>query len=166
MAMKLLDHDLLVSASIDEARAIDDVATLLARLQEASQRRDPRSDNVGPRAKLVGADGDTIEIPSSLYQLIRQIVPLLKRGDAVALVPYHQELTTQEAADFLNMSRQFLVNLLERGELPFTKVGTHRRVRFHDLQAYKERRRDERRRSLAAITALSEESGEYDRADR
>jgi len=113
----------------------------------------------------VGADGDTIDLPSSIYQLIRQIVPLLKRGDAVALVPYQQEITTREAADFLNMSRQFLVNLLERGELPFTKVGTHRRVRFHDLQAYKERR-DERRRSLVAITALSEESGEYDRADR
>jgi len=52
------------------------------------------------------------------------------------------------------------------GAVPFTKVGTHRRVRFHDLLAYKERRRDARRRSLAAITALSEESGEYDRADR
>jgi len=101
-------------------------------------------------------------LPSSIYQVIKQIVPLLKRGDAVALVPYHQELTTQEAADFLNMSRQFLVNLLERGEIPFAKVGTHRRICFHDLLDYKERRRGERRRSLAAMTALSEECGEYD----
>ena len=80
----------------------------------------------------------------------------------MAPVPYHQHLTTQEAADFLNMSRQFFVTLLERGELPFEKVGTHRCVRFKDLLEYKERRRAERRKALAELTALAEESGDYD----
>jgi len=162
MVTKALDHDLLVSAGLDEAQAIEEVGTLLARLQEARTQREQPEGSPRPRARLVGANGDTIEFPSSIYQVIKQIVPLLKRGDAVALVPYHQELTTQEAADFLNMSRQFLVNLLERGEIPFAKVGTHRRICFHDLLDYKERRRGERRRSLAAMTALSEECGEYD----
>lgn len=77
-------------------------------------------------------------------------------------MPYRQELTTQEAADFLNMSRQFFVTLLERGELPFEKVGTHRRVRFKDVLEYKERRRAERRQALAELTALAEERGDYD----
>jgi len=162
MVVNYSDQGALISAqSEDEQRAIKEVETLLARLHEERKRQGDKVNSHPPRARLEGADGDVIELPPSIYEVIKRIIPLLKRGDAVALVPYQQKLTTQEAADFLNMSRQFLVTLLERGEIPFEKVGTHRRVRFHALVDYKERRRIERQKSLAAITALSEESGEY-----
>jgi excisionase family DNA binding protein len=78
------------------------------------------------------------------------------------MMPYHNELTTQEAADILNMSRQHLVTLLERGDIPYSKTGSHRRLSMRDVLAYKEQRRATRRASLARLTALAEEAGDYD----
>ena len=72
------------------------------------------------------------------------------------------ELTTQQAADMLNVSRPFLVKLLEEGKMPFTKTGTHRRVLFTDLMEYKQRRNAKRRETLAVITQLGQEMGDYD----
>ena len=77
-------------------------------------------------------------------------------------MPVHMELTTQEAADLLNVSRQYLVRLLEDGAMPFTKTGTHRRIRFGDLMAYKRARDATRRQGLKRLTRLSEELGLYD----
>lgn len=112
--------------------------------------------------KLVGPHGEEIELPESLFHVLRQLVSHLAQGRAVAVVPLNKELTTQEAADILNVSRPFLVKLLERGEIPFVKTGSHRRIQFSDLMAYKRRRDAERRHALARLTQMSQEMGLYE----
>jgi excisionase family DNA binding protein len=116
----------------------------------------------GPLPKLVGPDGDEIELPVSVFQILKQVVSHMMLGRAVSIVPVNQELTTQEAADLLNVSRPYLVSLLEEGKIPFVKVGTHRRVSFSDLMAYKKLRYEERLRGLAEIAHISEDEGLYD----
>ncbi len=86
----------------------------------------------------------------------------LAQGQGVTLVPEDKELTTQQAADLLNVSRPYLVKLLEQRQIPYTKTGTHRRLRVADLVAYKARRDEERGEALAELTQLSEELGHYD----
>jgi excisionase family DNA binding protein len=112
--------------------------------------------------KLMGAEGQAVELPETVVALLRQLVHDLARERAVTVVAVGKELTTQEAAAILNVSRPYLIKLLERGEIPFTMVGTHRRIPVGDLLAYK-RRRDERRRAgLADLTQMSQEMGMYD----
>lgn len=111
--------------------------------------------------KLVGPAGQGIPLPLSVYRVLRQVVQTLMEGEAIAVAPLPKELTTQQAADLLNVSRPHLIRLLERGELPFHKTGTHRRIRFGDLMAYRQRQATERRKELARLTQLSEELDLY-----
>ena len=112
--------------------------------------------------KLVGPDGQTITLPKSGFYLLVRLVEVLARGDAITLVPVHKELTSQQAADILNVSRQYLVRLLDQGAIPFTRAGTHRRIRFEDVVTYKQKRDRERLESLDELTRLSQEYGGYD----
>jgi excisionase family DNA binding protein len=114
-------------------------------------------------AKLVGPQGEELALPASLIHLLWQAAQLLLKGEAVTIVPVDKEITTQEGADLLNMSRQYLVQLLEQGDIPFTKTGTHRRIKFGDLLAYKERRDARRRQVLDELTVLGQEMGGYTR---
>lgn len=90
-----------------------------------------------PTPRLIGPHDEPIELPTAVYEILAEVVRAMSQGLAVTVVPQHAELTTQEAADFLNVSRQYFVRLLDQGAIPFTKVGTHRRIKFGDLDAYR-----------------------------
>jgi len=106
-----------------------------------------------------GGAGDTLDVPESALQLLNVILTEMARGNAVTIYPVHAELTTQQAADFLNVSRPYLVNLLEGGGLDFHKVGTHRRVKLEDLVAYRETMQAERTKALDELVAQAQELG-------
>lgn len=100
-----------------------------------------------------------VELPTSALRLLVEILGELANGNAVKVVPVHAELTTQEAADMLNVSRPHLVKLLEGGALPFHRTGRHRRVRFSDLMEYKARRDQESHAAMDELAAQAQELG-------
>lgn len=112
--------------------------------------------------KLVAADGKEIIIPSSVYKVLLEAIHAMALGKAISIVPQEQKLTTQKAADLLNVSRPHLIKLLEQGEIPYITVGTHRRVRFDDLMKYKKQRDAKRSQLLQEMIDISEEAGLYD----
>jgi excisionase family DNA binding protein len=115
------------------------------------------------RAKLVGPDGRTQSLPVSLYEFLVKLIADLCEGQSVAIVQNDAQLTTVEAARMLGVSRQFLIGQLEKDEIPFHMVGTHRRVYVRDVLAYKMQRDGKRRRILDDLTRAEAEEGLYDR---
>jgi len=100
-----------------------------------------------------------VELPTSALRLLVDILAELAEGNAVKVVPVHAELTTQEAADMLNVSRPHLVKLLEEGALPFHRAGKHRRVRFADLMQFKAQRDQASEDAMAALAKQAQELG-------
>lgn len=111
---------------------------------------------------LVSSEGEEIELPVSVFQILSEVVSHMMLDRTISIVPLNKELSTQQAADLFFVSRPHLVGLLETGKIPFVKVGTHRRIRFVDLMAYKHHRYEERQRALAAIAHISEDEQLYD----
>ncbi len=149
MSTDVLDRDPIAPTEA-ELRSLRDLDELL--------RSTPAQQGV----RLVGPNGESVALPTSLFRVLRAAVGVLGRGEAVAIAPVRKELTTQEAADILNVSRQYLVRLLDQGKIPYTKTGTHRRIRFGDLIRYKRQRDADRRGELDKLTQLSQELGLYD----
>ena len=112
---------------------------------------------------LVGADGEKVELPGAVFRLLKDIVRNMQLGRAIILIPENQQLTTQRAADLLGVSRPHLIKLLEAGELPYHKAGSHRRIYLRDFVAYQKRRDAERRSALDRIAKEAYEAGLYDR---
>jgi excisionase family DNA binding protein len=104
------------------------------------------------RLAVGNGEAATLELPHVAVTLLLRLLGEIARGNAVTVIPYHAELTTQQAADVLNVSRPFLIKLLEKGELPFHRVGTHRRIRFKDVMDFKTSLREKQREALDALT--------------
>src|SRR3990172_9344899 len=115
-----------------------------------------------PQCQLVGPNGQEISIPESVFYVLERVAEVMARGDSITVVPVGKELTTQQAADLLNVSRQYLVRLLDEGRIPFRKTGKHRRLRIEDVLTFKEQRDKDRRAGLRELSRLTQEFGGYD----
>ncbi len=136
-----------------DMEAMLDVARFLARVAEQP-------------AALLGPDGQTVPLPMEAYQVLVKVVESMRAGKAITVAPLDQRLTTQEAANFLGISRPTLVKLLDRGEIAHERpaAGRHRRVRLSDVLEYQQRVRVEGREALDELTAEAAEAGLYDAA--
>jgi excisionase family DNA binding protein len=113
-------------------------------------------------AKLVGPDGRAETLPNNLCSFLLRLLADLRAGKVVTILHDGHEFTTIEASKVLGMSRQFLVRLLEKGEIPFHKVGTHRRIYARDVLVYKAKRDLSRRKNLDDLARAEYEEGIYD----
>ncbi|MEV8310688.1 excisionase family DNA-binding protein [Streptomyces flavidovirens] len=130
-----------------------EIAELRAFLDRAPQANEP--------AVLHGPDGTARTLPAEVYEALLVVVRALAEGKAVTVAPVNTTLTTQEAADLLGVSRPTFVKILDRGEVPYSRPGRHRRVLLADVLAYQELRRSKRRSGLDQLVNLTEESGLY-----
>jgi excisionase family DNA binding protein len=148
MVATLSDFPETVTPSEADAQLAQTSSRQLAKILGSKRKRK----SLNFRMEADEGSEETIAIPLSAFKLLSDILTEMGKGNAVTLIPVHAELTTQQAADILNVSRPFLVEQLEQGTIPFRKVGTHRRILFQDLMAYK-RRTDENR--LKALEELA-----------
>ena len=114
-------------------------------------------------AKLIGPDGKTEILPNNLYSFLLRLLADLRAGHSVTILQSRQELTTVEASKILGMSRQYLIKLLEKGEIPFHMVGTHRRLYVRDVMTYKMKRDLMRRETLDELAKREISRGDYDK---
>ena len=105
----------------------------------------------------VQLDGTDLILPRHALEPLRDLLAEIAQGNAVTVVPTHAELTTQEAANILNVSRPHLIKLLEEGTIAFTRVGSHRRIRIQDLLAYKAERDERSRQAMDELTRQAQE---------
>jgi excisionase family DNA binding protein len=114
---------------------------------------------------LVDATGHRTEIPAAMVEVLRQVAEALGHGLGVTVAPLNAMMTTQEAADFLGISRPTLVRILERGEIPMHRPGRHRYVRLNDLIAYQQQVRTRRSELLDTMASEADEAGLYAATD-
>lgn len=143
---------------LEEAVAPTNVEAELAK--ESGRKLSPyRNKNLKVQipSRAGAAEPAVVDLPASAVTLLVRILAEMANGNAVTLIPIHAELTTQEAAQLLGVSRPFLIKLLEQGRIAFRKVGTHRRVRFQDLMDYKRRVDADREKAMAELAAQAQE---------
>lgn len=124
-----------------------------------------RGARVSAQPALVTASGKRLELPAEVADAFEQMVRLLAGGQGVTVVPHHRLLTTQEAADLLNISRPTFIKLLESGELPFELRGRHRRIRLEDVLEYQSTLRRGRAEALNSMQEEGQHDGMYEHLD-
>ena len=145
-----------MNTASDHSKLPDPQATDLARESSAALAKLLKDHPEQDRARVRMDDTDLV-LPRHALELLRNILTEMAQGNSVTIMPVHAEVTTQEAANLLNVSRPFLVGLLEKGEIPFRKVGSHRRVLLTDVLAYKEADAQQRKHALDELAKLSQE---------
>lgn len=137
-----------IAASETERTTLSQIEQLLARSSAAES------------LIIEGPDGTRIPIPQSLLHVLHQLVHYMTHDRPVTVLTFSRELTTQQAADILNVSRPFLVEqLLDTGQIPYSMTGTHRRIAFDDVMAFKQQRDAKRRRTLRELSQTSQQLG-------
>jgi excisionase family DNA binding protein len=144
-----------VAAPPEQQPLIKELARVLVGMLDEPERQ-------APRCELVAPDGRRIALPEPLFYVLERVAEIMARGDSITLVPVGKEVTTQQAANLLNVSRQYLVRLLEEGRIPYRKTGKHRRLRIEDVLAFKEKRDRDRRAGLRELSQMTQELGGYD----
>lgn len=147
----LLEIPETVAPTGDESRVAEESGRLLARYVDRSKKTVRLA--VHDNGKVI----ETVTVPMAAYALFTDMLNSMARGDAVTFIPLHAELTTQQAADLLNVSRPYLIGLLEVGKLPYHKVGTHRRIKFVDIMDFKRDSDEERKRALDSLIEEGQE---------
>jgi excisionase family DNA binding protein len=137
---------------LDASLLTDKERALLPRLLSLAQSDHPC---------LKGSDGTELPLPEPIYQLLVKVIQNMRSGRSMVIVPEDEAFTTQAAANFLGMSRQFFITLLESGEIAFHRVGSHRRVSFKDLRDYAAKRDAERGDRLGKLFRKVKEAGLY-----
>ena len=112
--------------------------------------------------RVIDDEGNESELPKALFAFLGHLVRQMEQRRIITLMPHDEQFTTQAAADYLGVSRQHLVDLLEGGRIPFVRVGTHRRVTFQDLRDFEKRRDAERTKALDELARQVDEAGLYD----
>lgn len=133
----------------DSQQAKDASRRLAAHLQEHRSFQVQLSKGDGP--------SEAVELPAAASRLLVDVLTQMGQGNTVTITPVSAELTTQQAADLLNVSRPYLIGLLTEGQIPFRMVGTHRRILFHDLMEYKKCNDEARMRTLDELAAQAQE---------
>ncbi len=113
----------------------------------------------GPVTLTVAGAAENVVVPKTVVGLLSRILANLANGEGVAVVPVDRELSTQQAADMLNVSRPFLIRLLEEGRIDFRLVGTHRRVKTASLLRYLSQDEAERRSAADELSRMTKELG-------
>ena len=149
----VLDHQLAIPDAAAASQAAEAVDIL-----ERFLRRHPK-DGTALVSLDADDDGSTLEIPGHALRLLVEVLAQLANGNAVTVAPVHTELTTQQAADLLNVSRPYLVKLLEERKIPYRRVGNRRRVLLADLLAYKQRGDAERQAIADELSAEAQRLG-------
>jgi excisionase family DNA binding protein len=148
--------ELVKPTEAEETQAKESLEVLVPLEQERRQSTSPDEEI---KTVSMTVEGRQIEVPALVYQMFLRLLTEIAAGNAVTLIPYHSELTTQQAADILNVSRPYVVKLLNQGKIPFRKVNRHRRIRFDDLMEFKRSRSAQREADLLELMAEGQRLG-------